>query len=677
MKKNYLKFSSFYLALASFLLVGTGYATEIKGEQNSVVEVYATQFPMYKPLNDYGSFVIRMDKKTHVTEQDFLAQATTFFGLNETNSFRLINSYTDFLGKKHNTYQHYVGAYAVEGQMFIVHLDTQGRVTSVNGTIINIENKKSIYSLRSNVNRKPAITQTKALDIAFQANQVKEDKATTYPVETLFVRSATEEGLFVLAHRVRVEDFSNGKMLSKHVFIGVEKGEIVNEFSLLAHANEIGSGDGFYRPNLPLGVSFTNGKYQLEDKERKLRTLDGTKIEDEWDIYWRGGEVYESDTPTFAPSPSNDVHWGLSKTYDYYRDVHQRDSYDNLGGEITAYYNPIIMDGDDSGFPNNAVALTDPINVLVFGRGSGSYNPLTAIDITGHEFTHLVIESNGRGGLLYQGESGALNEGFADIFGASIAFHTLDDASWQIGKGVLKNGEVDFMRNMQNPKEGRRNSRQPNTYKGEFWARTGFGDWDNGGVHINSGVLNYWYYLLTEGGSGMTDPIYNSVNEIVTPAKEYVVSGIGLQRAEKLAYHTLITQLGRSSQFVDAVEGALSAAEDLFGLDSEEYFAVYDAWYAVGLIENPRENMGVEDFELTEEVFSIYPNPVSDAVLTVLIKDEKGSVSIYNMMGQKVTRDFAVERGENKIDLPQLNTGTYLVVYESKERKIREKIIVR
>ncbi|MGG5506378.1 MULTISPECIES: M4 family metallopeptidase [unclassified Myroides] len=677
MKKNYARLSSIYVALASFLWIGTGYAATVELDNTVGVEVYATQLPTYKPLNDYGSFVIRMDKKTHLTEQEFLAKANTFFGLNETNSFKLLSSYTDVLGKIHNTYQHYVGQYAVEGQMFIVHQDKNGRVTSVNGTIINIENKKSLYSLRANVNRKPVITSAKALDIALQANKITGDRQTDYPVETVFMRSAKEDGVFVLAHKVRIEDFSKARMMSKNVFISVEKGEIINEISLLAHVNVTGSGDGFYADNLPLNLTLEDGKYKMHDTERKLKTIDGTTVSEDWEFYRKQGTVYESDTPIFAPSPANDVHWGLAKTYDYYREVHNRKSYDNDNGEITAYYNPVAMDGDESGFPNNAVAMSSPFNILVFGRGSRDYNPLTALDITGHEFTHLVVDNNDRGGLQYQGESGALNEGFADIFGTSIEFYTVDHADWYMGMGVLKDNAYPFMRNMKNPKEGRGYARQPNTYKGEFWAATGFMDWDNGGVHINSGVINYWYYLLTEGGTGMTDPILDRQGQIITPAKEYIVSGIGLQRAEKIAYHTLMTQLGRNSQFADAVEGSLTAAEDLFGEDSEEYLTVYDAWYAVGLLETPRENMGVEDFELTEEVFSMYPNPVSNGELTVLIKDEKGSVTFFSMAGQKVTQDFTVEKGENKIQIPQLKTGNYIVVYESKERKITEKIIVK
>ncbi|MDM1407528.1 M4 family metallopeptidase [Myroides sp. DF42-4-2] len=677
MKKNYLYASTLYVAFASFLLVGNSAVAAVDTGAITALEVNATQLPTYKPLNDYGSFVMRMDKKSFVTEQEFLAKANTLFGFNDTNTFQLIDSYVDRFGKTHNSYQHFVGQYRVDGQMFIVHTDKAGRVTSVNGNIINIENKKSTYSLRANVNKKPVISQDKAVSIAFKASKViVADKVTDFPVETVFTRS-NKDGVFVLAHKVRVDDYSNAKLISKNVFVDVEKGEIVSEISLIAHANVTGSGNGFYRDNLPLELNEVNGKFQLEDEERKIRTFDGTALSNEWDIYRGNGVLYEYDSPTIAEDPSNDVHWGLARTYDYYKEVHNRASYDNRKGEIKAFYNPVIMDGDESGFPNNAVAMGPPFNVLIFGRGSTNYNPLTALDVTGHEFTHLVINSNGRGGLQYVGESGALNEGFADIFGTAVEHYTVADADWYIGMGVLKDPSFPFMRSMKNPKEGRQYSRQPHTYEGEHWANPRNISWDNGGVHVNSGVINYWFYLVSEGGSGMTDPIRNSLGQEQKPAKEYVVSGIGFQKAEQIAYETLMSQLGPNSQYADAVLGTLTVVEDLFGADSEEYFAVYDAWYGVGLIDNPRENMGLEDFELTEDVFSMYPNPITNGELTILIKDDKGTVAFYNMAGQKVTQDFPLEKGENKVYVPQLKTGNYIVTYESTDRKVSEKIVVK
>lgn len=666
MKKKYLKPLFLYAALASFLVTGNGYASITNDHLGVAVEVYATDLPTYKPLNSFGSFIIRMDQKSKLTESEFLAKANEFFGLPETNTFELRNSYTDARGAVHNTYQHYVGKYPVDGQMFIVH-SKNGKVTSVNGTIINIENKKSVYSLRANVNRKPAISSEDAVNIAFKVNQIAVNSIADHEVQTVFALAAKEEGVFVLAHKVRVDEISSKRVVSKNVFISVENGEVINEVSLIAHANVQGVGNGQYRSNLPLGLTEVNGGYQLYDNERKITTIDARTMNDEDDFFFGRGPVFQNATTTFPKSAANEVHWGLARTYDYYKEIHNRDSYDNRGTPLKAYYDPVFLDNDgQSGLPENAYAMPyGRMSHMVFGRGGNFFNPLVAIDVAAHEFSHLVIENNGNGGLRYQGESGALNEGFADIFGASVEHYAVNDPDWLIGNGVVKGSIMPFMRDMQNPKNNRQGGKQPNTYKGEHWANTGQWAEDNGGVHTNSGVINYWYYLVSEGGSGVNDK-----------GDDYVVSGVGIKKAEKIAYATLLGRLTSNAQYIDAVNASLVATEELYGAESEEYFAVYDAWYAVGFGER-RPNMGVEDFELAEEVFSLYPNPVTNGELTVLTKDDKGIVTFYNMAGQKVTRDFTVEKGETKLSIPQLKTGNYIVVYESKERKISEKIVVK
>lgn len=377
MKQKYIRIPIFYATLASFLLVGTSYATSNKEEVVIPLEVYATQLPTYAPLNSYGSFVIRLDKKTHLTEQEFVAKANEFFGLPETNRFELLDSYTDSSGKLHQTYQHYVGKYAVEGQMFILHKDKNGRVTAVNGTVINIENKKSPYSLRANVNRKPAISSEAAVGIAFKSNQIKAKETLDYPVETVFVKSMSEEGVFVLAHKVRVEEISSTKVVSKQVFVSVENGAVVNEVSLIAHASVPGIGDGHYRNNLPLAVREQNGKYQLFDEDRRVITYDAETMDNQWDFLGGKGPLIENSTTTFPKSPTNDLHWGLMNTYDYYNEVHNRNSFDGRGAAIYAYYNPVFLDNDgSSGLPENAYAMSAGRNsYMVFGRGATFLTP--------------------------------------------------------------------------------------------------------------------------------------------------------------------------------------------------------------------------------------------------------------------------------------------------------------
>ena len=265
-------------------------------------------------------------------------------------------------------------------------------------------------------------------------------------------------------------------------------------------------------------------------------------------------------------APALDAHWGMEKTYDFYLNVFRRNSYDDRGGVIRQYVNHPSFD------KNYAGANLRLQNTMFYGLGDGvNYHPLVSLDIIGHEFTHLVIGNNGIGSLVYQAESGALNESFADIMGTAIEFHTDVDPDWTIGEQfVLKS--PGFIRSMSDPKQ----VKHPDTYMGTHWVNTSYTSNDHGGVHTNSGVQNYWFYLLCEGGSGTND-LGNS----------YGVTGIGIVEARRIAYRNLTTYLTKHATYQDAYQGSLQATADIFGNPSRQYTAVQQAWYAVGIGEEP------------------------------------------------------------------------------------------
>lgn len=273
--------------------------------------------------------------------------------------------------------------------------------------------------------------------------------------------------------------------------------------------------------------------------------------------------------------PAHDVHWGMEQTYDFYLNVLGRDSYDDNGSTIKNYLNSPLTQSNQGGNPNNAFALPAPYNVMAYGMGTqNQMDPLVGIDVEGHEFTHLVINNNGNGGLDYEGESGALNESFADIFGACIEYSANVAPNWLIGESFVLTQPF-YMRSMSNPNSGL--PAQPDTYNGQYWENPNCGvpsqqQNDYCGVHINSGVQNFWFYLLCEGGSGTND-INNTYN----------VSGIGINQARLIAYRNLITYLTPDATFWDSYNGSLQAAADLYGVGSSQWNAVNDAWYAVGI----------------------------------------------------------------------------------------------
>lgn len=290
-----------------------------------------------------------------------------------------------------------------------------------------------------------------------------------------------------------------------------------------------------------------------------------------WDEGSTHGRLYFSQT-----SPEFDAHWGMEKTYDYYLNTFNRKSYDGEGSTIYNVLNSSMFDDF------NAAAFSVEPYPMFYGNG-GTFNgtkfkPFVSLDIMAHEFTHLITERNGNGGLSYDGESGALNESFSDIFGTCVEFYAKgEEANWLIGDGLMSG--YTNLRDMSNPKNGMDGDiiyavagyPQPDTYGGDYWQDITAGN-DNGGVHRNSGVQNYWFYLLCEGGSGTNDN-----NE------HYSVSAIGMNDAQKIAYRNLMTYLTPYATFRDACDGSIQAARDLFGKGSGQEKAVKDAWRAVGV----------------------------------------------------------------------------------------------
>jgi hypothetical protein len=142
---------------------------------------------------------------------------------------------------------------------------------------------------------------------------------------------------------------------------------------------------------------------------------------------------------------------------------------------------------------------------MVYGNGKDAFYPLSSTDVAGHELGHGLVQATA--GLEYQGHSGALNESFADVLGVSFEFwlynkfnedcdknnDILGEPDWLIGEDIGKT--LKYLRNMMDPNKAQ--NPQPKTLRGQYWFDPN-GQQDYGGVHVNSGVSNYCFYLLSE-----------------------------------------------------------------------------------------------------------------------------------------------------------------------------------
>lgn len=339
-----------------------------------------------------------------------------------------------------------------------------------------------------------------------------------------------------------------------------------------------------YSGSRTIETQLTGGSYRLADTGRDVYTRDAKNQAP------GGTYPYINNYDEFTDNDNNwttaehsankdnaalDAHWGAMETYDYWQQVHGRDSYNGSGAQIRSYVH--VDNNYDNAFWNGSV-MSYGDGSSNGNEGNGFFDALTSIDVASHEIGHAVTTFTAN--LAYQRESGGLNEGFSDIWGAAVEHFAKGNGSdtnptdevWLIGDEIDRRSGSAALRSMSNPTS----LGQPDTYGGQFWQNPNCGtptqSNDYCGVHTNSGVLNYWFYLLVEGGNGTND-----VGDV------FSVSGIGMDKSAKIAYRTLNNYLSANSTFANARAGAIQAAKDLYGAGGAEEQAVTNAWHAVNV----------------------------------------------------------------------------------------------
>lgn len=227
--------------------------------------------------------------------------------------------------------------------------------------------------------------------------------------------------------------------------------------------------------------------------------------------------------------------------YNYFFTEHARDSFDGLGRTIDS----VARFCETSTACPMRNAFWNGIRIAL---GTG----FATDDVVGHELSHAVVQYTAD--LDYINEPGALNESYADIFGETIDLWNArgnDAASmrWLIGEDIPGAATLGKgIRDMLNPAKFSDPARVKDTL---YYCLAG----DNGGVHINSGVPNHAYALMTDGGA------YNG----------YTVSGIGITKAAKVEYRALSRYLTITSKFLDNYNALVQACSDLVGSSGITY----------------------------------------------------------------------------------------------------------
>lgn len=264
---------------------------------------------------------------------------------------------------------------------------------------------------------------------------------------------------------------------------------------------------------------------------------------------------------------ATDAHWGTMMTYDYFKNIHLRNGYDDNGATITNYVHYGTSEGAAI---DNAYWTGSPYNSIYFGDGYLKFFPLTCLDIVAHEYSHAICDKTAN--LIYKGQSGAINEGLSDIWAACVEnYVNIGKSIWEMGEEIVR-GDQPCMRSLMDPKS----QLQPDTYGGTYWVNTDgcvpskLNDYC--GVHTNSGVMNHWFYLLVNGGESLND-LNNS----------YKTLPIGIDKAAKIVYLAENHYWTQGSTYDDARTYTIEAAIQLFGDNSQEVISVTNSWYAVGV----------------------------------------------------------------------------------------------
>jgi Zn-dependent metalloprotease len=243
-------------------------------------------------------------------------------------------------------------------------------------------------------------------------------------------------------------------------------------------------------------------------------------------------------------------------TWRLYYDVFGRNSLDDLGMTIVqsvhagVEYDNAFWDGRQ----------------MVYGDGDGVvFQRFTrAPDVVGHELTHGVVQYTAA--LDYQGEPGALNEHFADVFGSLVRQHrrrqTAKRADWLIGKEILVPARTrTALRSMKAPGTAYQgdpylgDDPQPAHYRDRY---RGSGDY--GGVHINSGIPNHAFYLASTEFGGNA---WNAVGKV---------------------WYQVMLNLSSNSDFAECARQCRAVAKTMAPQLGARITGVVDrAWKAVGL----------------------------------------------------------------------------------------------
>ena len=480
---------------------------------------------------------------------------------NPMQELKVEDSYQGARGKFHVHLQQMYQGLPVWGHEIVVHLDENLRLYAINARYSPTPEGLDVTAQR--------LSSREAVDIALndlegfveiQEMSPRIRRILNYdgPVAKRYVwiQSATQKAHVIWHVEVRPNIRDRW-----YYFIDAQTGDILEKYNatnfegpVTAQAKDL---NGQTRT---INVYEKDGTYFMIDASRPIWQANQPDVLNDpkgalWTLDVRGNDlakgvkIYQvtSTDNTWSDPVAVSAHYNVGQVFEYFYNVHKRKAIDGNGSTIISIIH--VTDGGqpmDNAYWNGAV--------MAYGDGGTAFKPLAgALDVAAHEMAHGIIERTVN--LEYKFQSGALNESFADVFGAMV-----DRDDWKIGEDVVKPGAFPSgaLRDMQNPNNGGSGINDPGWQPAHMNEYVNMPvDQDNGGVHFNSGIPNRVCYLIS--------------------------TAIGRHKAEAIYYHILQAKyLSSQANFVDLRLAAIQAAKDLYG-DGNEVNAVKQAFDNVGI----------------------------------------------------------------------------------------------
>ena len=475
------------------------------------------------------------------------------------DEFQLRQSDRDELNMTHVTFDQYYQGVPIYGAQVIVHFDQKGNPVRLNGVYAS--------TITTPVASTPEIDTATAIQSAWNALG-KTDPALLEPkVERMYYWDPNVSP--VLTYRVALAPNTSEYW---EVFVSAFNGSLLKKVQCVKSAAVTGQAADL------LGIKRTVHSWQegasILAVDTSLTMFDSARSRppvftnqfgvlclfdvknQDVDVAMKKGIAYVQTANKDQWDPTAvSVLQSFTETFQYFKTIHNRNSFDDKNGNITGLIHAQFKNPDGQLYKDNAF-FNPGMNIVVFGDGEQSVKPgllPASVDVTAHEITHGVVDNSAA--FKYENQSGALHEHMADFFACMV-----DRGDWIMGEDSMAGTQFAGWRDLSDPHNAKMKSPGPKTMA-EYKNLPNTAQGDYGGVHVNSTIPSYATYLLTAGPQG-----------------------IGREKAEKIIYRALTKYMTQNSGFVDYRRAAIASAKDLFP-NGTELKAVTDAFDTIELYE--------------------------------------------------------------------------------------------